>query len=209
MRSEHGVARAAVLALVMAAVCLGPGSADATTVTPTSVSEMSDIADLVVMGRVTHKAVRWDTAGKSIYTYVTIRVDSRFKGEAPAEAPGSDITVLVPGGTADGVTLKVHSTPDFKLGEKVFLFLERRTKGDAGFNVMGFFLGKLTVKPLGTSEIVVHGYPVPEIKPTDTPAEKTRKTLLSDFDSGIRLRDFVGKVRTDVRVAAEKKGAGK
>ena len=209
MRSEHAVAKAAVWVLVLTAIALTSGQAGATSVARTSVTEMSDLADLVIMGRVTHKAVRWDSAGKSIYTYVTVRVDSRFKGAEAEEAPGADITVLVPGGIAPGgVRLHVPATPKFTTGEKVFLFLERRTKGDAGFNIMGFFLGKLTLKPLGSSEIVVHGYPTPKIEPTDPPHVKARKRLVRDFDSGIRLRDFVMKVRSDVSVAAARAKGG-
>jgi len=202
VRSEHAVAKAALWVLALSAFVLTSGQADATTVAKTSVTEMSDLADLVIMGRVTHKTVSWDAAGKSIYTYVTVRVDSRFKGDKAAEAPGRDVTVLVPGGTAPGgVRLHVPSTPQFTSGEKVFLFLERRTKGDAGFNVIGFFLGKLTVKLLGSSEIVVHGYPTPKVEPGDSPHVKARKKLVRDFDSGIRLRDFVFKVRSDVAVS--------
>jgi len=196
---EARLAALSVGILVSLALALAPAPAGATSVLSTTLAEMAKVSDAVVLGRVTKKAVRWSTAGDAIYTYVSVRVDSRFKGEV-----ADDITVVVPGGTVGETTRVVHGAPRFTVGEKVVLYLEARTKGETGFNVVGMFVGKLAVKPTATGEVVEYGYPVPKVEPGDPPAVVKKKTFIHDFVSGMDLRSFVFKVRADVeRAAAE------
>ncbi|HEV8321880.1 MAG TPA: hypothetical protein VG389_09720 [Myxococcota bacterium] len=199
MRVPHVLAPSVVIALV---TLLAPPHepAGATSVLRTSITKMAAASDAVVMGRVIAREVRYDDAGLNIYTYVTVRVDSRFKGDT-----GADVRVLVPGGTVGDRTRVVHGAPSFSLHEKVVLFLERRTKGDAGWNVVGMFTGKLTVKPVPGGEAVDYGYPVAKVDPGDPPEVVRRKAPLDDFTPGVDLKTFVGKLRADVARGAEGK----
>ena len=194
----HSPRALVALSVGLSALTLAVVDAKATSVLATSLSEMAKVSDVVVLGRVTGKAVRWDEAGENIYTYVNVRVDSRLKG-----APPDDLLVLVPGGTVGETKRVVHGAPRFTIGEKVVLYLEARTKGDAGYNVVGLFVGKLTVKPAERGERVDYGYPVARIDPDDPPELVKRKKVLSDFSPGMDLRSFVFKVRADVEAARE------
>jgi hypothetical protein len=109
----------------------------ATFVTP-SVEEMARTSDAVVHGRVVDTASRTTPAGK-IVTEVEVAVESagEWKG-----ATGASVRLVVPGGSANGLALRVDAAPTFAPGEEVVLFLAR---GGGTWFVNGLALGKFLV----------------------------------------------------------------
>ncbi len=82
-------------------------------------NELTDQSDSIITGTIAELNSQWDTEQGNIFTTVTVNVDSKIKGE---EKPGI-ITVMIPGGTVDGITQIVSDTPEFRVGEEVVLFL--------------------------------------------------------------------------------------
>lgn len=98
-------------------------------------SEFTAEADLIVVGEVKKIESRWNP-GETIFTYVTIATEQFLKGSA-----GKEVTLRFPGGEVGGIGLKVSDTPNFKLGEKVKVFL----KGKDIYDIVGLSQGKYTI----------------------------------------------------------------
>lgn len=77
-------------------------------------------ADLIVVGTVTDARARWE--GKRIVTDLELRVDRPVRGRPDA----STIRVRAPGGSVDGIAMRVLGAPTFRLGDRALLFLVRR-----------------------------------------------------------------------------------
>jgi hypothetical protein len=104
--------------LVLALATAAPPAAAATFVAP-SVEELARTSDAVVRGRVVDVAAR-AAAGHRVVTEVEVAVESAWRG-----APDATIRVVVPGGRAGGLALKVDSAPELAPGDEVVLFLSR------------------------------------------------------------------------------------
>ena len=98
------------------------------------VSELTAQADLIVVGEVKKIESRWDKEG--FFTYITIVVEQSLKGNANQE-----VSVRVIGGEVGDIGLKVSDEPEFKLGEKVKVFL----KGKEIYDIVGLYQGKYTI----------------------------------------------------------------
>lgn len=88
-----------------------------------SVEEMAARADLVVLGTVTSQTAHWARNHEQIYTRVEIRIDERWVDRVGA---GGTVTVLRPGGELDGLGQQALGEPQFAVGERAVLFLEKR-----------------------------------------------------------------------------------
>ena len=128
--------RRLVIALVL--VSLAPAFALAVTSRPLSISELTTVADTIVLGRVS--AARSETdAGGAILTRIALDVEQVLKGRA-----GSLITIVEPGGDVGGVVATVAGAPTFAAGERVLVFLTRRPDGT--LRVAHLFQGKFSVE---------------------------------------------------------------
>jgi hypothetical protein len=127
--------------LVVAALAplLAPFPARATLVRPTTVEAMARRSDAVVRGVVVSRRSAWGSGAKRIVTLVGIETRAVWRGEAPAL-----FTVVVPGGTMDGIGQLVAGAPEFTVGEEVAVFLHR--EGPARYRVRNLALGKLTLR---------------------------------------------------------------
>jgi len=103
--------------------------------------ELTSQADLIVTGEVKRIESRREPEGP-IYTYVTIAVMRSLKGKSAPE-----VTLRYLGGEVDGKGLWVEDTPEFKLGEKVKVYLE----GKDIYTVVGSYQGKYTLTEEGVS----------------------------------------------------------
>ncbi len=101
-----------------------------------TLDDLAARANSVVLGEAVDVACHKDTNG-NIYTLVTFSVEQIFKGET-----ANQVVVSVPGGKLDGEMMEVEDAPNFLLGERAVVFLE---KGDGIFRVVGGFQGKLTI----------------------------------------------------------------
>jgi hypothetical protein len=79
-----------------------------------------------------------DPAGaKTLYTYAKLEVREVLKGTLPER----EILIRKVGGTKDGVTLSIDSSPEFSENEDTVLFLGEQ-KDDRSYEVEGLELGK-------------------------------------------------------------------
>lgn len=93
-------------------------------------NDLSRQSDSIISGKVTGVSSQWDTEAANIVTTVTVDVGGQLKGE---EEPKT-LTVVLPGGTVDGVTQIVSDTPTFRVGEEVVLFLNEVSWHDLNFD---------------------------------------------------------------------------
>ena len=107
-----------------------------------TLDQLTDEADLVVVGTVESLQTCRSHGPVTIMTLVTISSGDQIKGDA---APR--VTVAVPGGAIDNLRLAVASSPEFTVGERVVTFLGATEGGDL-FPSSGF-AGKFTVSDSG------------------------------------------------------------
>ena len=101
-----------------AALVLGSGALQATTVEPMTFSEVVDGAELVAVGAVTAITETWDAEREMPFTEVTFSVLEALKGEV-----GAELTLQFLGGPApDGPTLAVEGMPEFAVGDRAVVF---------------------------------------------------------------------------------------
>jgi hypothetical protein len=139
---SRGIA-AIACAIALGAVSSGP--ALSTTMIRYSTEELTVVSDYVVEGVVTHIESRFREDHQSVYTYVTVQVNEVYKGRLDTPA----VVLEEVGGTANGVSITVISSPEFSVGERVILFLE--TKNADYLRVYGMAQGKFTVVTDGTT----------------------------------------------------------
>jgi hypothetical protein len=84
-------------------------------------------ASQVVIAKTRAGAPRWLTnshGDRLIITEFVLEVEETLKGQVMSE-----LTIEVPGGTLDGVTLRVSGQPVFKPGDRAVFMLESTTAG--------------------------------------------------------------------------------
>jgi hypothetical protein len=120
-------------------VCSFPSLAPAQH-TPVTTDELTQQADLIVVGKVAGLKAGWNTDRSRIFTTVTLAVDQTLKGDAGA----GSITILVPGGEVDGVGELYSHTAQFKKDEEVVVFAKKDKQGR--LRTTGGENGKLSVR---------------------------------------------------------------
>lgn len=124
----------------------------ATTLEPLDGEQMTDAAQVIVVGECTEQRTEW--FGRSLVTLYTVSVNEVIKGTAPGQ-----ITVAVPGGLdTEGpvpVAVTFPGAPTLQPGEQLLLFLhdaENPTNDlapskaeDAMFGIVGFSQGAFPV----------------------------------------------------------------
>lgn len=122
-----------------------------------SVEELTFEADSILIGKVEKIESRWNEERTLIYTYVTISVKQYAKAISSQEQV-KEIIVKVRGGEVGDIGLKVSDTPEFRVGEEVFLFL--RMEDMPLFSVTGLFQGKYTIED-GVARNRMQGVEIP------------------------------------------------
>lgn len=120
-------------------VLAAAGIVTATSVVIPSDDELIIGARAIVRGNVTSVTSGYDAQNKAIFTYVTLRVQTIFKGQIT----GSEIVIKEPGGVTQDRGSVIFGTPEFKTGEEVLLYLD--TWADGSLRVHQWFLGKFNV----------------------------------------------------------------
>jgi len=136
-----------LFALLPLAISLAASGITATTLARMSVTQMSQIAPVIVRARCLANSTRWDAG--DIWTFSTFAVEEIWKGSVSAR-----ITVRLLGGTAGNLTSTIDGIPRFRPGETVVLFLEPTSRGD--LSVLSWQQGTFRVRlsPRGAQEIV-------------------------------------------------------
>lgn len=90
-------------------------------VVPAALSELADEARVIVHGQVTVVEPRWADGRRRIESWVTVTVESYFKGDL-----GEAVTFRTPGGTFGAYRTVVVGAPVLTEGDDVVLFLNAR-----------------------------------------------------------------------------------
>lgn len=131
--------------------------AEATTLVPLTVEQMTDGADLVVRGTLVEVWAERDAARGHIFTRAQLEVSTVLKGQ---DVPRALIIEQVGGVVANDFEL-VPLAARFSVGEEAYFFLEELSPGH--FSPVGMFQGKFTVRidPATGHEMVVR-FTVPQ-----------------------------------------------
>lgn len=105
-----------------------------------SLEELVNQADWIVVGTVTSQKSDWNTEHSQIHTQVTVAIEEWVKGE-PRD---NEIIIKIPGGQVGEVSQMVGGSANFRIGEKVLVFLQ--TQDDDTISVVGGMQGKLVIE---------------------------------------------------------------
>lgn len=133
---DHDTARGhAMLLVVTVALTAWLRPAGATVFVMPSDAELTAASEVILTGSVTQiRSVAVDSG--ALHTFITLDVDQVLKGRLR----NTTVTIREPGGDVDGRRQWIHGTPEFTVGENVFLFLRRHADGTLGTTHLG--LGK-------------------------------------------------------------------
>jgi hypothetical protein len=178
--------------LVLGWLIAAPAPAWGSIVVPVPERELTEDAVAVVVGRVSAIQSRWDGLRSHLLTDVTVSIDDVLKGDIP---PG-DVTITQVGGRIGDVESRVVGSPEFGVGETVFLFL--RLNADGTLRVAHLYQGKFSIStdPHSGEQVVHRRTPagVVVLRPS-SPAGR-----LDDVDEQRhRLSDFRDRIRNHVR----------
>jgi len=137
---KRGLAGLLACGLLLAAAAR---NAEATTAVRLSNDDLTDQADLIVIGRALDQESRW--VGGNLVTFVTVSVTEVIKGEA-----GATITVSLPGGVDAKrkfpVAMTYPAAPRVGPSEEMFLFLTAGDEATEGaYAISGFSQGKFSI----------------------------------------------------------------
>jgi hypothetical protein len=124
----------AVLLLCVAAAV----PAAASTFIRMTTREMLAESAAVVQGEVISVGSFWDEAGMIIVTEALVQVEEVVVGDAPTVA-----VVRTFGGTVGGYTIEAHGFPEFRVGERLLLFVGDEQDGAA--RVVGYRQGQYRI----------------------------------------------------------------
>ena len=113
-------------------------NSSATTVVPVTTEDLARDADAIVIGSVTAITSAWRDAESRIVTYIALSLDDVLKG-----APRRQLTIRQAGGTLGDLHAGIDGSPEFEVGERVFLFLHRNPDGTA--RVAHLYQGKFSL----------------------------------------------------------------
>ena len=103
---------------------LATSNALGSTFVKVDVPTLNRTSEAVVHARVADVRSAWNDEHTMIFTFVTLEVLGRLRGEA---VPG--LVVRVPGGTVDGFSGVMEGAPTFRAGEEVVAFIARWRDG--------------------------------------------------------------------------------
>jgi len=128
--------------------CIGPvallllagTAAHATTLVHLGTAQLADRSELIVRGTVTGTESRMHAEHRFPYTYISLRVDEVFKGNAVF--PGQTVLLQELGGSVGETRCVVDAVPSFLPGEDVLVFLETGPEGN--YRTYGMVQGKFS-----------------------------------------------------------------
>jgi hypothetical protein len=113
--------------------------AQATVVIPVSEDDLAQSASAIVIGQVKGIESYWDQGARQVFTHITVTAQEVLKGAVR----GSEFTVKQLGGVVGNVRSWVDGSPEFRMGEKVLLFLD--TNPDGSVQVAQLYQGKFSL----------------------------------------------------------------
>jgi hypothetical protein len=170
-------------ACMMMAVCLAATSAQATTLVPADLGELSHDAIAIARGRVAAVDARWTADHRTIETTVSLQVDEYLKGSL-----GPVLQFRVPGGLLGRYRSVLVGAPEFALDQQVVVFLGAR--GPSVPFLLGLSQGVFRVAPdaSGSGWIVTSPALMPAVSTTRlVRGDAARRPMaLADFERQVR-----------------------
>ena len=115
-------------------------SASATTLAPWTLTDFVVNSNAAVVGTVSAVDVRWNEDQTLIQTYVTLDIREQIAG---GEILPSQVVLEEMGGRVGRMVTRVEGVPVYRVGEQVFVFVERI---DDKYRTLGFYQGKYTLE---------------------------------------------------------------
>jgi hypothetical protein len=125
-----------LLALLAAPFLAGLNAA---TVPELSLEELTAQSEIILHGRVLRSWSAWDAAHRNIWTHHEIEVLDGIRGAALKTVVASE-----PGGTVDGLTMRISGEVAYAPGEEMVVFLYRTPIGY--LRATGYGQGKYTIR---------------------------------------------------------------
>jgi hypothetical protein len=119
MLMQHRLIRGGLLLAVLG-MSLVARPAAASQVLAMDLGDLTQKAERIVVGEVTSVKSGWDSKHQRILSTIEVRVAEAWKGQMPTDGK---VTIVQPGGVADGIEMRVHGLPSFTPGERAVLFL--------------------------------------------------------------------------------------
>ena len=113
-------------------------------------------------------------SNRSIYTKYSLQVTESLKGSASAS-----IDVLVPGGTASGLSQSIAGAPKLTAGSEMVLFLWKAPKGH--LMVIGMQQGAFDIQKDSAGQTIINRNAITEATVLD------KATLVPQTDTGFRM----------------------
>jgi hypothetical protein len=132
--------RSLKFAVLLSALILSEAARASSIAQKLTFEELATQADVIVRGRVTESKTSASADGSFLTIRIAVSVEEQFKGQKV-----SSVTLTLPGGSVGNVVQGSAGTPEFTLGEEVFLFLHRRRNQD--YRLVGGKQGKFTARP--------------------------------------------------------------
>ena len=165
-------------------------SANATSLLPLTLEQLSTRAELIFYGRVTENTTTRDEQSGQIATQTTFEVIELIKGEAADRH-----TIKQIGGQLKetGTTLRIQGVPRYIVGESYVIFLPE--KSSLGFSSpLGLYQGSFSVSTIDGEQVVSNG------RQLEQEAQARNSSLPLAVKAGnkaqARLGDFIDTIRT-------------
>jgi hypothetical protein len=134
-------------------VPLGGAPAAATTILAMPFAEQCSAADTIVVGTVRAVASRRSPRAPAFFeTLVTLAVDQVVAGN-----PGAELTLRLAGGEVGAIRQSIDGMPEFQVGERYVVFLDREQDPPAISPVTGFNQGIYRVERVEGADLVRDG----------------------------------------------------
>ncbi len=160
-----------------------------TTVVAPTFDQLVSQAEMIFQGAVTDIRSQWIGAGveRHIVTYVTFKVEDRFKGNVDAT-----YSIQLLGGTVDGETMEVTDTPKFSVGDRDILFVENN--GSQFVPLVGISHGRFRVQREQTTgrDVVMTN----EREPLSDVSQLGQNEHAATADRPLSIDEFKGAIRT-------------
>ena len=174
---------------LVAGTLFGLSAAWGTTVVAPTFDQLVSQAEMIFQGTVTDVRSQWIGEGveRHIVTYVTFKVEDRFKGNVGAM---SSIELL--GGTVDGETMEVTDTPKFSVGDRDILFVENN--GSQFVPLVGISYGRFRIQREQTTgrDVVMTN----EREPLSDVSQLGRDEHAATAGRPLSIDEFKGAIRT-------------
>ncbi len=127
------------LSIFVALATLGPRTTRATLLVRSAASERAARGAAVIVGRVESTRAAWE--GKRIVTHAIVQTERVLTGAAAAR-----LDVVTPGGTVEGIGMRVLGAPELRNGSRSVLFLTRADPRDGAHRILDLEHGVLAVE---------------------------------------------------------------